>query len=89
MGEHQQKDAARKEAILARGEFKILHAMIDKPGDILAIVLALRTQVPAGCETFSAPRPPASTVQCCNYGHVRIVEAFDPVEGLMIRRADL
>ena len=70
-------------------DFKILHAMIDKPEDIEATVLALEAQVPAGCETFAPPRPPTSAVVTRYFGNVRVVEAFDPVEGVMIRRADL
>lgn len=63
--------------------------MIDKPEDIEATVLALEAQVPAGCETFAPPRPPTSAVVTRYFGNVRVVEAFDPVEGVMIRRADL
>jgi hypothetical protein len=63
--------------------------MIHKPVDIHATVRALQNSVPAGCETFAPRCPTASGVRTTYYGDVRLVEAFDPIEGLMIRRADL
>jgi hypothetical protein len=83
------KEAARKQAILDSGDFKRLGAMIEKPIDMMATVLALQNAVPAGCETLAPPEPTASGVRTTYYGDVRVVEAFDPIEGLMIRRADL
>jgi hypothetical protein len=99
--EHQKKDAfrkeneavrkevARKQAILDSGDYKTLGSMIEKPIDIMATVLALQNAVPAGCETLAPPNPTASGVRSMYFGDVRVVEAFDPIQGLMIRRADL
>jgi hypothetical protein len=99
--EHQQRDAfrreneavrkevARKQAILDSGDYKILHQMIKTPMDIGGAVLALQTAVPAGCETFAPPNPTASGVRTMYFGDVRVIEAFDPIQGLMVRRADL
>ena len=83
------KEAARKQAIIDSGDYKVLHQMIKKPMDIAGTVLALQTAVPPGCEPPAPPNPTASGVRTTYFGDVRVVEAFDPIEGLMIRRADL
>ena len=99
--EHQRKDAARKEmdaaskeaarkqAILDSGDYKRLGAMIKHPRDIEATVSALRAQVPAGCDTIAPPNPTASGILTTYFGDVRVVEAFDPIKGLVVMRADL
>ena len=63
--------------------------MIERDEDIEATVAALQAQVPAGCETYAPPAPTVSGVAFAYFGHVRVVKAFDPVEGRMQRRADL
>jgi len=83
------KEVARKQAILDSGDYKTLHQMITKPVDIHATVRALQNSVPAGCETLAPPCPTASGVPTTYYGDVRLIETFDPIEGLMIRRADI
>ena len=53
-------------------------------------VSSILSHVSPVCETFAPPAPPASSgVRTTYYGDVRVIEAFDPVEGLMIIRADL
>jgi hypothetical protein len=83
------KEVARKQAILDSGDYKILHQMIKPPMDIHATVAGLQFHVPAGCETIAPPVPTAGGVRTTYYGDVRLVEAFDPIEGVMVRRADL
>lgn len=99
--EHQRKDAARKkmdaaskealrkQAILDSGDYKVLHQMITKPVDIHATVANMLGKVPPGCETIAPPCPTVEGVRTTYYGDVRLVEAFDPIEGIMVRRADL
>jgi hypothetical protein len=52
-------------------------------------VAALESMVPAGCETYGPPCPTASGIQTAYFGNVRVVKAFDAVEGRMIMRANL
>ena len=100
--EHRRKDAernaadaetrerARKQAILDSGDHKVLCSMIKHVVDIEPTVLALQKAVPPGCETIAPPAPPASSgVLTTYFGDVRVVEAFDPIEGLVVMRADL
>lgn len=68
--------------------------MIEREEDIEAGVAALEAMVPAGSETFAPPCPTASGIQTAYFGRVRVVRvrvvrAFDPVEGRMLMRADL
>ena len=50
---------------------------------------AVEAMVPAGCETSAPPCPTASGILTAYFGNVRLVKAFDPVEGRIIMRADL
>jgi hypothetical protein len=76
-------------AILASGDYKVLHQMIKTPMGFEGAVLALQPAVPPGCETIAPPCPTVSGVRTMYFGDVRVVEAFDPIQGLMVRRADL
>ena len=62
---------------------------IEEEKDLEAIAAGLVAQVPAGCETFAPPMPTASDVLTSYHGNVRVVRAFDSVEGRMLMRADL
>ena len=67
----------------------VLTRMIEREEDIFATVLIMEDEVPPGCETFRPPRATASDVLTSYHGNVRVVAAFDPVEGRMVMRADL
>jgi hypothetical protein len=47
------KEAARKQAILDSGDYKVLHAMIKKQADILPTVASILSHVPPGSETIA------------------------------------
>jgi hypothetical protein len=63
--------------------------MIKKQADIMPTVASILSHVPPGSETIAPPNPTASGVRTMYFGDVRVVEAFDPIEGVMVRRADL
>jgi hypothetical protein len=42
------KEAARKQAIVDSGDYRVLFAMIDKPQDITSTVAGMQAAVPAG-----------------------------------------
>jgi hypothetical protein len=84
----QRRDEIRKR-IAAANETHFLSQMIERLDDIEATVAGLEAQVPPGSETFAPPCPTVSGILTAYFGNVRVVEAFDPVEGRTIMRADL
>jgi hypothetical protein len=88
VAQHQPKNELRKRIAEANATH-VLHRMIDPEEDIEATVAALEAIVPTGSETFAPPCPTASGILTTYFGNVRVVKAFDPVEGRMIMRADL
>ena len=85
---HQRKDEIRKR-IREANATHVLQRMIEREEDIEASVAAQEAMVPPGCETYAPPAPTVSCVAFAYFGNVRVVKAFDPVEGRMLRRADL
>ena len=86
--QHQRKDEIRRRIAEANATH-VIHRMIEREEDIETTVAGLEAQVPPGCETFAPPMPTASGILTAYYGNVRVVRAFDPIEGRMLMRADL
>jgi hypothetical protein len=86
--QHQRKDEIRRRMQEANATH-VLRRMIEREEDIEASVAALEAMVPAACETYAPPCPTASGILTTYFGNVRVVKAFDPIEGRMLMRADL
>jgi hypothetical protein len=78
--QHQRKDEIRKRIAEANATH-ILHRLIEREEDIEASVAALEAMALPRCEADAPPMLIASGVLTASFGNVRVVKAFDPVEG--------